>query len=114
MRAGRIAGSTTTADRRERGRAAVDGSISKVLAKITRAELVVVDDIGMLPSGQAAAEAFYRLLDATYERRSLAVTSNIHIAIENITRAPARWRSRSRCQAPTAPTTSAAPPTLRR
>lgn len=30
------------------GRAAVDGTISKVLAKITRAELVVVDDIGML------------------------------------------------------------------
>ena len=25
-----------------------------------------------------AAEAFYRLVDATYERRSLAVTSNIH------------------------------------
>ncbi|QGH68686.1 IS21-like element helper ATPase IstB [Pseudactinotalea sp. HY158] len=61
-------------------RATVDGSISKVLAKITRAELVVIDDIGMLPAGQAAAEAFYRLVDATYERRSLAVTSNIHPA----------------------------------
>ncbi|WP_122263727.1 ATP-binding protein [Ornithinimicrobium cerasi] len=60
------------------GRAAVDGTVSKVLARITRAELIVVDDIGMLPSGQAAAEAFYRLVDATYERRSLAVTSNIH------------------------------------
>ena len=60
------------------GRAAVDGSTSKVLARITRAELVVVDDIGMLPTGHAAAEAFYRLVDATYERRSLAVTSNIH------------------------------------
>ena len=27
---------------------------------------------------QSAAEAHYRLADATYERRSLAVTSNIH------------------------------------
>lgn len=62
------------------GRAAVDGSISKTIAKITRAELIVVDDIGMLPSGQAAAEAFYRLVDAAYERRSLAITSNIHPA----------------------------------
>ena len=61
-------------------RAAADGTISKTIAKITRAELVVVDDIGMLPSGQAAAEAFYRLVDAAYERRSLAVTSNIHPA----------------------------------
>ncbi len=32
----------------------------------------------MLPAGQAAGEAFYRLIDAAYERRSLAVTSNIH------------------------------------
>ncbi|WP_441295096.1 ATP-binding protein [Kocuria sp. UCD-OTCP] len=54
------------------GRAGVDGSIGKTIARITRAELIVVDDIGMLPSGQAAAEAFYRLVDATYERRSLA------------------------------------------
>ncbi|MGW9549548.1 ATP-binding protein [Citricoccus zhacaiensis] len=41
---------------------------------------MVVDDIGMLPTGRAAAEAFYRLVDASYERRSLAVTSNIHPA----------------------------------
>ena len=39
------------------GKAAVDGSVAKVIARITRAELIVVDDIGMLPSGQAAAEA---------------------------------------------------------
>lgn len=59
-------------------RAGADNSVSKVIARITRAELIVIDDIGMLPSGQAAAEAFYRLVDATYERRSLAVTSNLH------------------------------------
>ena len=61
-------------------RANVDGSAGKIIARITRAELIVVDDIGMLPAGQAAAEAFYRLVDATYERRSLAVTSNLHPA----------------------------------
>ena len=61
-------------------RASVDGSTAKLLAKITRTELIVIDDIGMLPCGQAAAEAFYRLVDATYERRSLAVTSNLHPA----------------------------------
>lgn len=48
------------------GKAAVDGSIGKVIARITRSELIVVDDIGMLPSGQAVDEAFYRLVDATY------------------------------------------------
>jgi DNA replication protein DnaC len=60
------------------GRAAVDGSGTKVITRITRAELIVVDDIGMLPSGQAAAEAFYRLVDAAYERRSVVMTSNLH------------------------------------
>ncbi len=32
----------------------------------------------MLPCGQAAAEAFYRVIDAAYERRSVIVTSNLH------------------------------------
>jgi len=60
------------------GRASVDGSVAKTIARITRAELIVVDDIGMLPASQTAAEAFYRLVDAAYERRSVAVTSNLH------------------------------------
>jgi DNA replication protein DnaC len=60
------------------GRAAVDGTVTRTIQRITRADLIVVDDIGMLPAGQAAGEAFYRLVDAAYERRSLAVTSNIH------------------------------------
>jgi DNA replication protein DnaC len=60
------------------GRAKADASIARTVARICRADLVVVDDIGMLPAGQDAAEAFYRVTDAAYERRSVAVTSNIH------------------------------------
>ena len=60
------------------GRAGADGSVARTITKITRADLIVVDDIGMLPAGQAAAEALYRLVDAAYERRSVAVTSNLH------------------------------------
>jgi DNA replication protein DnaC len=60
------------------GRAKADASIAKTVARITRADLVVVDDIGMLPVGADAAEAFYRLVDAAYEKRSIAVTSNLH------------------------------------
>ena len=60
------------------GRAKVDGSTGRVVARICRSELIVVDDIGMLPAGQEAAEAFYRVVDAAYERRSVAVTSNLH------------------------------------
>ena len=60
------------------GRAKADGSVARTVTRICRADLIVVDDIGMLPAGQDAAEAFYRIVDAAYERRSIAVTSNIH------------------------------------
>jgi DNA replication protein DnaC len=59
-------------------RAKVDASIARTVSRILRADLIVVDDIGMLPAGQDAAEAFYRIVDGAYEHRSLAVTSNIH------------------------------------
>lgn len=57
-----------------------DDSISKAIRRITRVDLIVVDDIGMLPVGEDAAEGFYRLVDACYEKRSLAVSSNLHPA----------------------------------
>jgi DNA replication protein DnaC len=60
------------------GRAKIDASVSRVIARICRSDLIAVDDIGQLPAGQDAAEAFYRLVDAAYERRSIAVTSNLH------------------------------------
>jgi hypothetical protein len=40
--------------------------------------LIVIDNICLLPVGEDAAEAFYRIIDAACERRSIAVTSNIH------------------------------------
>ncbi|GGW81943.1 hypothetical protein GCM10010350_78350 [Streptomyces galilaeus] len=45
---------------------------------IARTDRLTPDDIGLLPVGEDAAEAFYRIIDAAYERRSIAVTSNIH------------------------------------
>ena len=62
----------------DKGRAVVDGSVARTMQRITRADLIVVNDIGMLPAGQAAGEAFYRVADAAYGRRSVAVTSNLH------------------------------------
>lgn len=59
-------------------RSKVDASTNKVVARICRADLIIVDDIGMLPAGRAEAEALYRIADAAYERRSVTITSNIH------------------------------------
>jgi DNA replication protein DnaC len=55
-----------------------DDSVTKAIGRILRADLVVVDDIGLLPVGPDAAEGLYRLVDAAYERRSVAVSSNLH------------------------------------
>ena len=57
-----------------------DDSVTKAVNKILRADLVVVDDIGLLPVASDAAEGLYRLVDAAYERRSIAVSSNLHPA----------------------------------
>ena len=55
-----------------------DDTVTKAVARILRAELVAVDDIGLLPVSADAAEGLYRLVDAAYERRSVAVSSNLH------------------------------------
>lgn len=55
-----------------------DDSVTKAISRILRAELVVVDDVGLLAVSPDAAEGLYRLVDAAYERRSLAVSSNLH------------------------------------
>lgn len=58
----------------------VDDTVSKMVARIVRSELVVVDDIGLMPVSPDAAEGLYRVVDAAYERRSVALSSNLHPA----------------------------------
>jgi DNA replication protein DnaC len=55
-----------------------DDSINKAISKLIRADLVVIDDVGLLPVSTDAAEALFREIDATYEKRSIAISSNIH------------------------------------
>ena len=40
----------------------------------------MIDDVGLLPVTPDAAEALFRVVDTAYERRSIALTSNIHPA----------------------------------
>ncbi|WP_404502107.1 ATP-binding protein [Arthrobacter sp. GAS37] len=51
----------------------VDASGSEGLA-------VKGDDIGLLPAATDTAEGLYRVLDAAYEKRSVAISSNLHPA----------------------------------
>jgi DNA replication protein DnaC len=55
-----------------------DDSVTRGVARVLRSELVIIDDIGLLPVSLDAAEGLYRLVDAAYEKRSVAVSSNLH------------------------------------
>ena len=55
-----------------------DDTVAKAITRLLQAELVIVDDIGLLPVATDAAEGLYRLVDAAYEKRSVAISSNLH------------------------------------
>jgi DNA replication protein DnaC len=55
-----------------------DDSINKAIGKLIRSDLILIDDVGLLPVTADAAEALFRVVDAAYERRSIAISSNIH------------------------------------
>ncbi len=57
-----------------------DDSITKAITKLIRADLILIDDVGLLPVSPDAAEALFRVVDAAYEKRSIAISSNIHPA----------------------------------
>jgi DNA replication protein DnaC len=56
----------------------VDDSVNKAISKLIRTDLIILDDVGLLPISADAAEAMFRVIDAAYERRSVALSSNIH------------------------------------
>jgi DNA replication protein DnaC len=57
-----------------------DDSVARIVDRLLRADLIVIDDIGLLPVGADAAEGLYRIVDAAYEKRSIAISSNLHPA----------------------------------
>jgi DNA replication protein DnaC len=57
-----------------------DGTTSRAIKKLMRADLICIDDIGLLPVATDTAEALYRVVDAAYEQRSIAISSNLHPA----------------------------------
>jgi hypothetical protein len=60
---------------------AIPKTTQQAVTKLIRADhLIIIDDVGLLPVSPEAAEALFRVVDAAYERRSIALTSNMHPA----------------------------------
>ena len=55
----------------------IDDTINRAITPILRSDLIIVDDIGLLPLS-VAAEGLYRLVDPAYEKRAVAISSNLH------------------------------------
>jgi len=47
-----------------------DDSVNKAISKLIHAELILIDDVGLLPVSPEAAEALFRVVDAAYEKRT--------------------------------------------
>jgi DNA replication protein DnaC len=53
-----------------------DGRLQAELARLSRYPVIVVDEVGYIPFEAEAANLFFQLVSARYERASLIVTSN--------------------------------------
>ena len=58
-------------------RHSADDTAAKAIKPIMRADVIVIDDIGLLPVTADTAEALYRVVDAAYEKRSIALSSSL-------------------------------------
>ncbi|MCA1680527.1 MAG: IS21-like element helper ATPase IstB, partial [Actinobacteria bacterium] len=63
-------------------RGLADNTVGKLIARLLRNELVIVDDLGFTALDRVAAEHLFRFVAAAYEQRSLIVSTNV---------APERW-----------------------
>ncbi len=72
----RVAFATATQWVARLGDAQRAGRLAEEIARLGRIPLLVVDEVGYIPFDPAAANLFYQLVAARYERASVIVTSN--------------------------------------
>ena len=65
---------------RELGVAHVDGSIGRLLLKLSRIDVLVLDDFAMAPLKDSERRDFLEICDDRYQRRSMILTSQMPIA----------------------------------
>ncbi len=62
--------------------ARADGTHAKLMHKVQRCDLLIIDDFGLRPLTEQGADDLYEIIHARYERGSIVMTSN---------RSPAEW-----------------------
>ena len=64
--------------------AKLDGSLLKVINRIEKNDLVIFDDFGLQPLDNNSRLALLQILEDSYQRKSIIVTSQLPIAILRI------------------------------
>lgn len=65
---------------RELNVAHADGSFGRLLARLSRIDILVIDDFAMAPLKDGERRDFLELCDERYQRRSMILTSQVPIA----------------------------------
>lgn len=56
------------------------GQLERTLKDITKAELVIIDEWGYLPMNREEAQLLFQVVTASYEQRSLVITTNLEFS----------------------------------
>ncbi len=56
------------------------GNLEKTLKDLWRAELIILDEWGYLPMDREDAQMLFQVVSASYERRSLVITTNLEFS----------------------------------
>ena len=62
------------------GRAHADGSIGRFLLRLSRIDILLLDDFAMAPLKDAERRDFLEICDDRYQRRSLILTSQLPVS----------------------------------
>lgn len=54
-----------------------DGTARKLMRSLERTDLIPLDEFGYVPVDRDGARLLFQVIDASYERRSLAITTNV-------------------------------------
>ena len=54
-----------------------DGQAGKLIKKISKADLLILDELGYIPFSKKAAELLFSVISNSYEQQSIIVTSNL-------------------------------------
>lgn len=62
------------------GKAKREGTLDRLLADVTKARLLVLDEFGYVPFDMDGARLLYQVISDSYERRSVIFTTNVEFS----------------------------------